>query len=70
MSMPYELQKFSDSCGEHLRPSDKRNEFLDFEEQVRHFHEEFNLALTKFLEEVATQEEDHYSDNVLHVLYR
>lgn len=69
--MPYELQRFTQDVPQYDDHGEEdRNEFLAFEEQVRHFHDEFNDTLTKFLHEVATQEQDHFSGNVLHIIYR
>lgn len=69
--MPYELQKFSaDVPSVSHEHGNGKNEVLGFEEQVRHFHDEFNDTLTKFLHEIANQEQDHFSGNVLHIIYR
>lgn len=70
-SMPYELQKFNQDVPAVGDQSGKRREeSVGFEEQVRHYHDEFNDTLTKFLHEIATQEQDHFSGNVLHIIYR
>lgn len=69
--MPYELQKFGqDVPSSPAKSSGDKSDFTGFEEQVRHFHDEFNFTLSKFLHEIATQEQDHFSGNVLHNLYR
>lgn len=71
LSMPYELQKFSPEVPSvRDQQFGQKSEFTGFEEQVRHFHDEFNFTLTKFLHEIATQEQDHFSGNVLHIIYR
>lgn len=72
IALPYELQVDTDASRGH--ESGRRNsrgdwnENLHFEDQIKAFHEEFNLTLMNFLQEIATQ--DDFTGNVYHILYR
>lgn len=43
---------------------------MDFEDQVRDYHEQFNSTLLELLQEIMNQQQDHFSGNILHILYR
>ena len=68
IALPYELQVESEGSSQE-DPKNSHGEWkLDFEDQIKAFHEEFNSTLMNFLQEIATQGD--FAGNVNHILYR
>jgi gamma-tubulin complex component 2 len=70
IALPYELQLDDERSSQegHEANEVQFDSNLHFEDQIKTFHEEFNLTLMNFLQEIATQ--DDFTGNVYHILYR
>ena len=72
LALPYELQREVDVRQElPVIPESKEYlDELDFEDQVKRYHDEFNQTLLDFLKEIVNQQQNHFCGNILHILNR
>ena len=72
LALPYELQRDIDQKQELPVIAEGRSPAheLDFEDQVKDYHDEFNSTLLRFLKEIVDQQHDHFCGNILHILNR